>query len=460
MRPLILLVLLCTPLLGAGYATDEQGRALILHGANVDGDAKSAPLRLPSVDPRSVARMAEDWGFNFARFLIFWDALEPQPGGYDDVYLDRVAERLDWFQAAGIHVVLDMHQDVYSQFFCCDGAPTWAIRDDGLPFTRKSPWWVNYFEPAVVRAFDNFWANDAGLQDHYATGWQRVAARLGDHPSVLGYDLMNEPWSGSLLNSPELFDQGPYAEFLDRVIAAIRQVDPDSWIFYEPRSFGPNGGAPSFVQPPDDPSVGYMPHLYSLGVDVLGHYDPENDPTVPNWERERRSEADLLDGPVLLGEFGHTDGVENSRTYLEDILAMADRITSGWAYWEYNDDGFGFLNPDGTEKPDKVDLLVRAYPQRIAGEPISYGYDPDTRIFSLQFLPTPHIKAPTEIYIPARRFYPGGFIVEVGKKSWSSDNLPKPKRGRLPGWDPDREILTLWRAGPPNSVIAVTVRPH
>ena len=143
-RALLPLALLLAAVLGCGpplpppFITDAQGRALILHGANVSGSAKNHPERLPWVDEAAVRRTADDFGFNFARYLIFWDAVEPQPGVIDTAYLDAVAERLDWFHAAGIHVVIDMHQDVYSQVFCCDGAPAWAIDDDGEPFVRQA----------------------------------------------------------------------------------------------------------------------------------------------------------------------------------------------------------------------------------------------------------------------------------------------------------------------------------
>ena len=56
--------------------------------------------------------------------------------------------------------------------------------------------------PALQRAFDNFWAEPPGpdgvpLQEHYATALRAVAAAVADEPLVLGYDLMNEPWPGA-----------------------------------------------------------------------------------------------------------------------------------------------------------------------------------------------------------------------------------------------------------------------
>ena len=176
------------------FIRDAQGRELVLHGTNFSSASKSDPDRLPSWATRDdVLRLSGDWGFNFVRYLIFWDAVEPTPGDIDEAYLDAVAGYLDWLHEAGIRVVLDMHQDVYSSVFCCDGAPAWAVRDDGEPFEPQPVWFANYFQPAVVRAWDNFWDADgphADLQQHFAAAWAAVAARLGDHPAVLGYDIL------------------------------------------------------------------------------------------------------------------------------------------------------------------------------------------------------------------------------------------------------------------------------
>src|SRR5208283_3644550 len=58
--------------------------------------------------------------------------------------------------------------------------------------------------PAVQAAMDNFYANrqgpgGVGLQDRYARAWRRVAEHFAGNPTVIGYDLMNEPFAGSLV---------------------------------------------------------------------------------------------------------------------------------------------------------------------------------------------------------------------------------------------------------------------
>ena len=80
------------------FVTDAEGRALILHGANVSSAAKSTPDHLPLQTEADIERMGYgDWGMNLSRFLIQWQQLEPEPGVYDDAYLDAVAEQVAEF---------------------------------------------------------------------------------------------------------------------------------------------------------------------------------------------------------------------------------------------------------------------------------------------------------------------------------------------------------------------------
>ena len=335
------------------WLTDDAGGVLILHGANIDGSAKNTADHMPRQSREDIARMTDDWGWNHARFLLLWEALEPEPGQYDAAYLDRVEERLDWFAEMQVWVVLDMHQDVYARRFCCDGAPEWAIRDDGQPYTPQSQWFLNYFQPAVVRSFDNFWlytdGDHADLQDHYMDAWAEVARRFGDHPAVLGYDLMNEPSPGSMGDGIELlgtenltgphpeFDQTRLQPFYQRTIERIREVDTDSWIFLEPRYGAPANGLLSYMGTLDDPREGgdrlaAYPHLYSISLEATGRYDVDNNHTVADWEQARTTERAQQAMPLAIGEWGLAQGTENVGPFMLDVLNMADRMMAGWAY--------------------------------------------------------------------------------------------------------------------------------
>ncbi len=435
------------------FVTDSDGRALTFHGVNVSNSAKGDPERTGHMTAADAQRMSGQWGFNFVRYLIFWDAVEPEPGVYDEAYFARVEQRLDWLHEANIVVMLDMHQDVYSQVFCCDGAPEWAVRDDDLAFTQQDLWSANYFQPAVARAFDNFWAYDDGdhadLQDHYADAWAAVAERFGDHPAVIGYDVMNEPYPGSDMDIVELsgqanpngslarFAANKLAPFYQRVINRIREVDTERWIFFEPH-YGTVGlGNPSYLPVLVDPRVGedrlvYAPHLYSLRYEATMRYT-ESDPTVERWERETGNQAALQRSPLLLGEWGLDWNGEGSAKYMQDVVEAADRLMAGWAYWSFDGGSWSFWQFDTESESPSVEYVVRAYPQRVAGRPTSFFYDRDSRVFTLSFDSIEGVTAPTEIYIPAARYYADGYELSVDgpADSWSSE------------WDAEREVLRL-----------------
>lgn len=92
----------------------------------------------------------------------------------------------------------------------------------------------------------------------------------------------------------------------------------------------------------------------------------------------------------------------------------------------------GIINSDGSEQA-KLNNLVRVYPKAVAGNPTDYSYDPKTRIFKLVFKET-GINAPTEIYIPAKRFFPEGWKLTVSDPagSWFSE------------WDEFSEVLKVY----------------
>jgi endoglycosylceramidase len=445
------------------FITDSQGRALILHGTNVSSSAKFTPDRLTELGQDEFDRLSRDWGFNLVRLVLSWDALEPEPGVYGETWLDEIARRVDWCAEAGLWVVLDMHQDTYGpvdsdgRLIGGNGHPAWAFLTDGLPFTRREPFGFNYFEPAVVRAFDNFWdySRHPELQDGYAGALARLARRFRDHPAVLGYDIMNEPWAGTLANFPEQFDTGPYAAFLERMIAAIRTADADKWIFYEPRAVGPNDGAPSYIPVLDDPREGedrlvYAPHFYSFliegGASEEGTYNAEGNVSHERWQASRKAEIDAQRAPLLIGEFGARAGTLNIEAYMRDTAEMADRLLSGWAHWSYDRrDAFSPVDAEGKERP-YVNELVRVYPQRIAGEPEHFEYDADRRRLILSFFEKPGVTGPTEIYVPETRFFPEGF------RFWTSD----PDGGWRSEWDAERELLSYWAdPGEPHHILVV-----
>jgi len=237
------------------------------------------------------------------------------------------------------------------------------------------------------------------------------------------------------------FDRTLFTAFYERMIAAIRQVDQDGWIFYEPRVAAPAAGQPSFILELEDPRegearIGYGPHLYSVQFEFNQEYTPESDDTLENWEARRNIETELQKAPLLLGEWGFDPAWPNADLFMRELLEMGDRMMLGWTYWSYDPGGWGIWERDdqgGFVERENANAVVRPYPQRVAGIPRSFSYDPDTRMFALAFDPSPSATLPTEVYLPATRHYPDG---------WSMAGCSEDE-GCSWTWDASLEILQV-----------------
>ena len=179
---------------------DPQGRQVILHGINLVNKNTNKNYLGDETSEDFIAM--KEWGFNCIRMGIIWDGLEPEPGIYDDNYLQGIDERISWAKENGLYVFLDMHQDLYSVKYS-DGAPEWATITEDMPHIKDGAIWSDAYlaSLAVQTALDNFWNNTPapdgiGIQEHYARAWKYVAERYANETSVIGYDLMNEPFLG------------------------------------------------------------------------------------------------------------------------------------------------------------------------------------------------------------------------------------------------------------------------
>ncbi len=426
------------------YITDEQGRALILHGVNSSSSAKNpASGHLPWVSPEDVYQETVEWGFNFVRFLIFWDGIEPEKGLYDEAYLDAVEERVRWYTDHGAYVMLDMHQDIYGHAVGGNGAPEWATETSLMEYLSLdfpgAPWWVKNVDPSVIAAFMNFWqySEHKYLQDHYIAAWQKVAERFRDNPKVIAYDLMNEPHAGDLTKAAGFtFEATWLIGLYDRLIPAIRAIDNDKWLAFEPQSLGVNFGLPSRLPYVEDAREGdrrliYAPHMYPFTLHEGITYNLLDQQQMRDWNHYRTQELNRQQVPLIVGEFGGSDSTGGFEQFLKDTLEMYDVMGASWAYWSNDPGGWGLLDSNRQETP-KVNWLVRPYPRAIAGEPEAFSYNPDTRVFQLTFSDKAGVNGETELFIP-RRHYPDGWNLEI---SDSDDNWTS-------RWDEERQILFL-----------------
>jgi endoglycosylceramidase len=371
---------------------------------------------------------------------VIWAAVEPQPGVYDDAYVERIVRTVDMLGRHGIVSLVDFHQDQTHERFHGEGFPTWAVQDDGLPNEPDLGFGPNYLlMPALQHSLDHFWNNDpgpggVGLQDRYAAAWRHVALRFRDNRNVLGYDLFNEPFPGTewpTCANPvgcPAFD-AKLTRFNERIIAAIRSVDPRTLVWYEPNVIF-NNGARTYSVSGGDPGAGFSFHDYCLPEPQTGSNfgcDPFDDLVFSNAVEHVGSTGDAL----LLTEFGATANEE----YIQAIVDRADRFMVGWQWWHYcscddpTTSGPGDRQaivddpakpPTGDNlRPGKLKVLGRPYPRLVSGTPQGWSFDAATRSFSAGYdtaradgrgrFPA---YARTEIALPPRAFG-DGYAVEV-----------------------------------------------
>ena len=388
---------------GSRWIVDGHGRVLVLQGVNMV--YKIAPYAPDETGfGRDDARFLARNGFTTVRLGLIWKAVEPEPGRYDDAYLARVRRTARILAGQGIWTLLDFHQDMYHERFQGEGAPDWAVQDDGLPAQPQLGFSSNYFGmPALNRAFDHFWANDpgpggVGLQDRYAAAWAHVARFFRGSPRILGLDLFNEPWPGTTWEQCAntagcpVFDAQLEA-FTQRAIDAIRAVDRRTTVFYEPHVLFNNGSQTHVA--PDGDHLGFSFHDYCLTAEASaegtgqGACDAFDDLVFDNADAHA---AETGDAP-LLTEFGAT----TDRTTLTAMVDRAAEHRVGWQYWAYCgcDDptttGPGatqalVLDPSRRPAGDNVDhaklrAIVVPHPQVVAGVPTTYSFDRDTGAF-------------------------------------------------------------------------------
>lgn len=403
------------------FIADEYGRQLILHGLNTSSSAKSDPERMPWVTEVDVEREATQFGFNFVRYLIFWDFIEPEQGQLNTQYLDEVQKRVEWYTSRGMYVMLDMHQDLYALRLGGDGAPEWAIRPDGasLDTDIDGPWWLKNISPAVINSWKNFWeySKHKDLQDHYINMWKFVAERFKSNPRVIGYDLMNEPWAGDLVKAfvTGAFERDQLTAFYNRIIPELRKVETQKYIFFEPTPAPVTFGVPSHLKKINDAipnnKLVYAPHLYPYNTHEGGPYNASDKKNVKDWHRERKKEVAFHGGvPLLCGEFGLSPSCVDYDVYLKEVGQIFDENLWHWAYWSNDNGGWSPIHHDGTET-NILQHLVRAYPKATAGRIRSFSYEPDEKIFTMSFVSNPKLGQPTEIFIPKRHFESGFDII-------------------------------------------------
>ena len=409
---------------------DSTGREVLLRGYNITSRALVTRGGLTPFEDVAQARVLTDelrrrTGANVARFLLSWEGAHPEVDRIDADYLQAIAAQIQVLTDRGIRVVLDYHQDNFSRHLVPhghgDGAPAWVT--PGLPRRPCAPLCVDAVQhyltnPSVRTAFRSFWDNAAfptavgprRMQDEFLWQLAQVLRFLkrtlppASFALVLGVEPMNEPADGGQGGlSPAAWDNRKLWPFYRRVRTVLDNAGwSDKLVFAAPLVFWntnlgfPGGnrgllrtGGGHLIEPPG-PGYAFAPHFYDVArLGGLKRQPPGPDAYFRDFDRIR-TEGRFLGLPVFVGEFGSrvtgrsvpdaahmigaayvglgATGERAARLHLEAPPLSA-------AQWEWGIHSFSVVSGDAAEYRVDRYLAERAYPRRIQGDLLSFGYN-------------------------------------------------------------------------------------
>src|SRR5207302_8427149 len=173
---------------------------------------------------------------------------------------------------------------------------------------------------------------------------------------LAGYDRYNEAHPFPI--PPRLFEQWYMWPLYQRTIAAVGRVDPNHLFIIESTLFGDE---PTAIVPLRAPNLVYSPHLYT-GALVPKILSPSSNP-IADSVAGREREAALLPAALWFGELGIDATRGDAAQWADDALQQLDDANSGWAWWQWRQDGgWGMRSRSGDRlNLDFLKHLARPY---------------------------------------------------------------------------------------------------
>ena len=196
--------------------------------------------------------------------------------------IDRVVE---WCKADGLYLILDMHD--------CPGSQTGDNIDDGYGY----PW---LFE-------------SERSQQLFCDIWQQIARHYQDEPTILGYELMNEPIAHYFENKDTLYTL--LQPLYKRAVKAIRTVDQNHVILL--------GGAHwnSFFFMFDD---------WTFDKNIMFTCHRYGGPATKEAIKDYIDFRDKTQLPMYMGEIGH-----NTDEWQAQFVEVMKQNNIGYTFWPY-----------------------------------------------------------------------------------------------------------------------------
>lgn len=336
-------------------------------------------------------------------------------------------------------------------------------------------------------SWEALYLNKNNEQATYINAWRHIWNAFKFDESVLGYDLVNEPRKKDMdISYDQLTEQYLIPLYENIIDAAITYNDQKQFLIQT--IFMNKGEAINKNQYAEIKSkvernnIIFAPHIYQEHIDYIA-------PTMARFDKE----ADLLEAPILIGEWGFptlvtTDkSVKEQLNYIEFYVRTAevfDQMGVGsikaWflgnrTYQNFLPGGestwaiFSDKHAIGTvERKYITDIIARPYPQLIAGDIKNFMFHFATRTLDMN-IKTDNSKGASRIFIGADRHYPDGFSIHlnedliltksplsVGLKVYSSKENTHPSQFI---WDQDRQQLIILNWPKNNQIINLKIKP-
>ncbi|MBL92096.1 MAG: hypothetical protein CMH56_09855 [Myxococcales bacterium] len=348
---------------------NQAGDTLYLRGMNVENTMKDIEGYLIEISDEEITTLKAS-GITMIRLLTFWTAINPEEGKIDHEYIDGYLALLKRLTDAGFWVVVDMHQDLWGQPFRSHGAPPWACPEELQEgYETISPWWANYASEQVSACFDHFW-DTPQLHEKFFDAWRVMAEQTCDNDMVLGFDVINEPYTGQI-HMTEDFDIEYLMPFYEKAMAAIDEVCDDRLYFLEPSSLRVLGIAEAFDIPKAyEDRIVYSGHFYPRYVHEPegGGYDGDKEALIELFRKQFGPHIDA-DRAIWVGEYGGYTESPNYELYLKDLHGYWEENKIHHAYWDYRaaDGYFNFRNAAKERKPVFDSVFPLPLPRRLPG---------------------------------------------------------------------------------------------
>jgi endoglycosylceramidase len=448
---------------------DAHGRERVFHGTNVVVKGPPWLPRLDEFDPLTSLvekdfEHLQEVGINLLRLGVMWAGAEPARGQYNESYFHEIRRIVDMAASHGMHVLLDMHQDLLSEAFCGEGIPSWAVvppkhhwdkfpvpleikptspAEDGFP-TRQAckrifatnpfahGWASGQGAFATGYAYEALYTNMHNLTEAWGAFWAKTASEVLDLDNVLGFELINEPFAGNPFKNPLIMARGWADSWrlqpaYDTLVRHIRQVDTKTLVFFAGVTWDNNHPA-GFKHAPGGPQEA------NRSVLAYHYYVPPNGEDFDAYFKVKRQDAKRLGTGLMM--------TESCCNHLyERAIPSLSAAGHSWIHWEWKDwcredaaslrsssqqaawgsckTGFGAgpwgKNASDRDAPEKSVMLKLATPYApvVAGTLEGTWWNASAGIFAMRFRPDPLVHGPSEVFLGERLNFPLGFDVTV-----------------------------------------------